>query len=142
MSGSKWIAAGILFILFSLLFHFTDHEYHLSSKWYLNRCLKDKNLEEVRDQGRRMLSEIRESGLIDDNGHYSISDVSQSTLVPPSIKELSPKSIHVMPENILIIRLPVPRRVNLLVYQEGTPESGTSLLVDGLWYWNASRPLR
>lgn len=57
--------------------------------------------------------------------------------IPHTVKTMRLRHIHVTKDEILI-SLDEPGRISLLAFRDGTPQYGTSMITNGLWYWNGT----
>lgn len=57
--------------------------------------------------------------------------------IPHIVKTMRLRHIHVTKDDILI-SLDEPGRISLLAFRDGTPQYGTSMITNGLWYWNGT----
>lgn len=57
--------------------------------------------------------------------------------IPHILKTLRLSCIHVRKESVFI-SLDEPGRIGLLAFREGSIQYGTSIITNGLWYWNGT----
>ena len=117
----------IYIIAFGLILRIFD------GRWYVDRKLKGKNLEKVVDEGRTYLAKMSQFGT--NQYPVCISHVEGSKDVPDAIRDLQPTSIEIG-RYAMLIKLPIPRRASLIIFQTNVSQKATSKITEGLWYWN------
>jgi len=83
----------------------------------------------LRDAGRKMIAGVENKGKVLD---VRFDDAKYDELIPASVQRLHPHRIYVTHERCTICLVILPRRY-VFIFPDGSPQYGTTRLVDGVW---------